>query len=324
MFGFLSNLKSLFVIVPVGVLMAAAAVPSLDALSSYEGCADTEQRPCYDQGTTKKVKIAKGNSGAQQFAACTENETDSVRGELGIETDQCETETVSYCVLGNSGNFIREFTGTCQDVPPQPEIDSVTINGQFINAVTKEPLSGVRIWDPAVGLGTALDESDTAGAFSFVSDVTSVTESNTLYTSYATGCYFQNWGFTSIGRNSDDSLQLTAILFDFEPGDLEINPLLEEEVDLGQVPLWPATTLLVQSDVPVAVSVAYPEESRSLTNNQLSTQHKIWNAMPLEHPTSVRLTDANGVTYDSPELTLPISNGCTAPTLTFANGEMTW
>lgn len=334
MFGFLSNIKTLFVIIPVGVLMAAAAVPGLDILATSEGCAAGEERPCYDQGTTNKVKVAKGESGPNAFAACINNKNESTRGELGVQTDLCETETVSYCVVGNSGNFVREFTGTCQDVTPQPEpepepepipeLPEVTVSGQFINAVTKEPLSGVRIWDPAVGIGSALDESNAAGEFSFVSDTTQVTQSNTLYTSYATGCYFQNWGFTSFNRNPDDSLRLKAILFDFVPGDLLINPLMTADVELGTVPLWPATTLVVSSDVPVKVSVAYPEEDKVLGNSQLQTVHKIWNAMPLEHPTSVRLIDESGAVYNSPEMTLPIGNGCSAASLTFANGEFSW
>lgn len=333
MFGFLSNIKTLFVLVPVGLLMAAAAVPGLDAISVAQGCTSATERPCYDKGTAKKVKIAKNeDAGAQSFAACVENKSDSVRGEIAIATDRCAEEIVSYCVVGNSQNFVREFTGTCQSVTPPtdpepepvPELTDISISGQFVNAVSQEPLAGVRIWDPVEGVAVALDESDAEGNFSFQSDATAVTQSNTLYTSYATGCYFQNWGFTTLNRNPDDTLRLKAILFDFIPGDLLINPLRSDTVELGVVPLWPATTLVLRSDVPVKVSVAYPEENKVIGTSQLQTVHKIWNALPLEHSTSVRLIDAAGVVYDSPEITLPLSNDCTPASLVFANGAFTW
>jgi hypothetical protein len=326
MFSFLGTLRPLLVLIPVGATVALAAtfLPFEEKVASNEGCAASTERPCYDQGTAKKVKIAKGSSGAQTFASCADDGEQGVRGEVGIETDVCKLETVSYCARGNSENFVREFTGTCQNVEPEPEIKEVSISGIFINALTKEPLSGVRVWDPAIGIGTALDESNEQGEFSFVSDTTAVTDSNTLYTSYATGCYFQNWGFTSIDRNPDQSLRLLAILFDFIPGDLEIDPLTSVDVEMGEVPLWPATTLVINSDVPVNATISYPEENKELSTTRLSTEHKVWNAIPLEHPTTVQLTDANGQEYTSPEITLPISNGCAAPRLTFADGELSW
>ena len=334
MFSFLSSARVLYVLIPAGLLAAAISVPNLDILSASEGCSETEVRPCYDQGTKNKVKISKDKSGEQSFLACTENGAKNNVGVLSVKTNSCNEETVNYCMLGNSENFIREFSGTCQDEapPPEPEpepvpipnLDSVNISGKFIDAVTKEPLSGVRIWDPEIGLNTFITESSATGEFTFVSDTTEITQAKALNTNYTTGCYFQNWGFTSINRNPDDSLRLKAVFFDFILGDFAINPIMEADVDLGEVPLWPATTLLLRSDVPVKVSVSYPEENKTLGNSQLQTEHKIWNAIPLEQPTVVRLTDQDGTMYYSPELTLPVSNGCSAAVMNFSSGEITW
>lgn len=334
MFGFLGNVRLLYVLIPAGALAAAVMMPNLDVISTNEGCATSEVRPCYDQGTKNKVKEFKGDSGAKAYAACTQNSAPNASGMFAMETSVCQAETVSYCMQGNSENFVREFTGTCQDdaPPPEPEpepvpipdLDQVNISGTFINAVTKEPVSGVRVWDPSVGIGYAVAESSGTGEFAFSSDTTAITQSNTLYTNFATGCYFQNWGFTSINRNPDDSLRLKAIMFDFIPGDFAVNPLMSADVELGDVPLWPATTLVLQSDVPVQLSVSYPEENKVLGNSQLEMDHKLWNAIPLEQPTVVRVTDANGVMYYSPAVTLPESNGCDAAVLNFSNGEFAW
>ena len=119
-------------------------------------------------------------------------------------------------------------------------------------------------------------------------------------------------------------MRLKVIWFDFLAGDLDINPLMSADIEIGEVPLWPATTLFLRSDVPVQVSVSYPEENKVLGNSQFQTEHKVWNAIPLEHSTVVSVTDQNGVMYYSPEVTLPVSNGCDAAILNFANGELTW
>lgn len=322
----LFNVRLLYVLIPVGLVAAAAALPNLDLVASPEGCAATEERPCYDQGTKKKTKILKGNAGENAFTACMENAEEGRSGVVAMETPVCAEEVVTYCFVGNSDNFIRQFDGTCQAEPPAPEPppEEVTLNGTFVNGVTGDPVANVSIWDEAVGMNTTIAESDASGDFVFDVDTTDISESSSYETSFTTGCYFQNWGFTDISRNGDDSLRLMAILFDFEPGDLVEDPLTDEQFDLGDIPLWPATTLLLAADVPVQVRVAYPEENKMLKNTSFRTEHKIWNAIPLEQPTTVELIDQNGTVYESPELTLPIDNGCTAARLEFSNGQMTW
>lgn len=326
MFGLLGNIRLLYVLIPVGIVAAAAAVPNLDMLSSGDGCAATEERPCYDQGNKKKVKMFKGNAGEQAFAACSENAAPNSGGTLAIETAVCAEEVVSYCFQGKSGNFIRQFDGTCRVTPPPPEPapEQVTLSGTFVNGVSGEPVADVSIWDPEVGMDTVIAESSDTGDFSFDVDTTGITESNPHETGFSTGCYIQNWNLTEISRNDNDSLRLAATLFDFEPGDLVVDPLTEAELAMGDIPLWPATTLLLASDVPVQVRIAYAEEDKMLENTSFQTEHKIWNAIPLEQTTTVELTDQNGTVHESPELTLPFSNGCTAATLEFANGEFTW
>ncbi|MEZ4104136.1 MAG: hypothetical protein R3B60_02525 [Candidatus Paceibacterota bacterium] len=331
MFGFLSNIRILYVLIPAGLLAAAVSFPNLEILSSDDGCTTTDIRPCYDQGTKNKIKVLKDNAGTNAFSACIQNANPNTSGTFAMETMSCTEETVAYCMLGNSGNFIREFNGTCQDTePPEPEpeplpdLSEVNISGKFINGITKAPISNVRIWDPEIGMNTIITESSSSGDFSFTSNTTEIDQVSTLYTNYTTGCYFQNWGFTSISRNPDDSLRLKAVLFDFKPGDLLINPITKTDIELGNIPLWPAATLLLSSDIPVKVSISYPEENKVLGNNILQNDHKIWNAIPLEHPTTVRLTDQNGNVYNSPEVTLPNSDSCSVGRLNFTNREFTW
>ena len=323
MLGFLTNVRLLYVLVPLGVVAAAVSVPNLDLLSVNKGCVESEERTCYDKGTKNNVKIFKGKAGGNAFAACMSNPADNVTGTLTMATNVCGAEVVNYCFEGASDNFIRQFEGNCEY--EIPDLSVINISGRFVDGVTGESVANVRVWDPEVGMNTSLDVSDSAGKFAFETDTTSVTETAESSTGYSTGrCYFENWGLTSILRNADDTLRLRATQFDFKPGDLVINPLTSPDIDLGDVPLWPATGLSFSADIPVKLYIPYPEEDKSLGNTLLRTDHKLSNAIPLEQPVSVRLVDKDGVEYVSPEKTYPLSKGCSTVTLNFRDGEFSW
>lgn len=317
-------MRALLLLIPVGLVAAAVALPELNEnLGSSEGCAATEERPCYDQGTKNKLKIFKGNAGEGAFTACMNNGAENLTGSVSLESQICTEEVVTYCFLGKSDNFIRKFDGTCE--LEIPDLSSIEIEGRFIDGVTDEPIANVRVWDPEVGINTALDVSNGDGEFTFTTDTTAVTQTAGNQTGYSTGrCYFENWGLTSILRNSDDTLRLSAVLFDFIPGNFVLNPILSPEVDLGDVTLWPATGLSLSSDIPVKITIPYEEEDKSLGNTQLRTAHKLSNAIPLEQPATVILTDSSGNDYESPEKTYPIEKGCSTAVLTFQNGVFTW
>lgn len=317
-------MRVLLLLIPVGLVAAAVALPELNEnLTSSTGCAATEERPCYDQGTKNKLKIFKDNAGESAFSACMSNGAENLTGSVSLESNICAEEVVTYCFLGNSNNFIRKFDGTCE--LEIPDLSTVNIEGRFIDGVTDEPIANVRVWDPEVGINNALDVSNSNGEFAFTTDTTAVTQTAGNQTGYSTGrCYFENWGLTSILRNNDDTLRLSAVLFDFIPGNFLLDPILSPDVDLGEVTLWPATGLSLSSDIPVKLTVPYEEEDKSLGNTQLRTAHKLSNAIPLEQPVSVILTDSSGNEYVSPSKTYPIDKGCSTAVLTFQNGEFNW
>lgn len=325
MLGILTNIRVLFLIAATAVVavVAASDINPLVTTTEDSSCAAGEERPCYDKGTKKDVKALNENAGENAFAACMGNGAENLTGTVVLSTELCAEEVVTYCFEGKSDNFIRHFDGTCQY--EIPDLSTVHIEGKFFDAVTDEPVANVRVWDPETGVNNALDVSAADGSFEFDADTTSVTQTSGSNTGYSTGrCYFENWGLTSILRNTNDTLRLTAVQFDFKPGDLVINPLTSPDVDLGKVPLWPATGLIVSSDIPVTLKIPYEDENRSLGNTILRTSHKFSNVIPLEQPTVVELTDADGNTFTSPEKTYTIEKGCQAASLTFAAGEFQW
>jgi hypothetical protein len=129
----------------------------------------------------------------------------------------------------------------------------------------------------------------------------------------------------TIKRNTDNSLGLFTNHFDLiKPGSLYRNPLTTSDVDLGDVPLWPAKAIVINSDVPVKFTIQYPEESFSQGNTLYKTQHLLQNAVPLDYNTTVKLTDSAGAVYVSPVQRYSRDAGCAQAVVNFSGGQFTW
>ena len=134
----------------------------------------------------------------------------------------------------------------------------------------------------------------------------------------------QSGHVAALFRNSDGSLYLKSFLFDLVNGDRTINPLVTNSIALGDVPLWPAKSITVNSDIPVKLYIGYPEEGRSSGNSLLKTQHSLSDVVPLEYDVVVRLTDGSNNVYYSPSHRYVLQDGCFQATLSFNAGQFNW
>lgn len=217
-------------------------------------------------------------------------------------------------------NIVSGTIGGATPTPtPTPSLDTITVSGRFVDTFSRLPLANVSI---QTGTGTVYSNSN--GEFSFSTTTTDVTATYSKGIPFYTSCYLQLGHVAAIFRNADNSLYLKSFLFDLVNGDRTINPLTTNNIALGDVPLWPAKSITVNSDVPVQLYIGYPEEGRSSANSLYKTQHTLSDVVPLEYNTTVRLTNSAGSVYYSPVRRYTLSSGCSGAVLNFSGGQFAW
>lgn len=346
------------------ITVALAGTFYLGGVTAKEGCALNVNRPCYDKLRGMNLSILKTNNGQNALEACVRSSSLRERGISSVKTSFCEEESFAYCYEGKSKNFLRKFDGTCKVTAPIPmpsptvtpipsstpaplpsleptltpttsptptpiptpiNLDVVTIRGRFVHNFTREPLANVSIrvgTDPS-GLPLFI-YSGTNGEFYFSTSTIDVTQTKPKGFPFYINCYLQLGHVAAIFRNPDSSLYLASFLFDLKSGDRFINPLTTSDINLGDVPLWPAKSITVNSDIPVQLYISYPEEGRSVGNSLFKTQHSLSNVVPLEYDTITRLTDGAGNVHYSPSHKYTLRDGCSQAILNFSNGQFSW
>ncbi len=263
-----------------------------------------------------------------------------------------QTLTVSCTAVGPLGhsNHDLDTLGACSEPEPVPEpepepepapepepepepepvdLSLLTIRGQFVHAFTGDPVANVDIKGvvPPSTLLTTLLTANTDGTFEFTATTDDVTTAKVKPHSYRIPCYMygQIYPLAGIGRNQDQSLKIYTNHFDLiKSGSLYRDPLTTSLVDLGKVPLRPAKTILINSDIPVKFTIPFTEESGSVGNSLYKLSHKLSDVVPLDYDVIVKLTDEQGTVYTSPVQRYAQDAGCADAILNLENGEVTW
>jgi len=112
--------------------------------------------------------------------------------------------------------------------------------------------------------------------------------------------------------------------FDLVAREPKIFTFISPEIDLGTINFWPAVSLNVSSDVPVKISISYPEEETSHGFSLYTTSRKLSNVIPLNYNVRVELIDEAGSSHFSPYIKLGLDHGCSDVTLKYFNGQFQW
>jgi hypothetical protein len=239
------------------------------------------------------------------------------------------TSYTFYNVQGThqiTATFAPSVGGT--DVPE--EIGDLTIRGRFVHAFTGVPLSGVAVRGavPPSTILSTLTTSNANGEFSITTDTRTVVAGGAVRGfSGKLSCYFSTLydSLATVKRYSDGRLAILHNPFDLiRHGTKNVDPVTTSIVDLGNVPLWPAKTIMLTSDVPVKFSIVYSEEAHSTGNTLLKTQHTVTDIVALDYNVVVTATDGNGTVYTSPIKRYAADADCTPAALRLSGGVLTW
>ena len=250
---------------------------------------------------------------------------------------QVESVTVDGTNVGTSTAYTftnvtadHTISATFQTIETVENLGDLTIHGRFIDAFTNAPLSDIVIKTiiPPSPFYSTLMNSDTNGEFTFTLTTTDIEPTeHKQFTYYGVSCYMSGVesGLAVITKNTDSSLRLGRNPFDLiARGSLYIDPITTSNINLGDIPLWPAKTIIINSDIPVQFKIEIPEEAISQGNTLYKTAHKLNFVVPLDYDTVVKLTDNVGNIYLSPAHRFDREAGCSDAILNFESGQFTW
>jgi prepilin-type N-terminal cleavage/methylation domain-containing protein len=280
--------------------------------------------------TTHTISAAAGTGGSvSPSGTVTVSEGDTATFTITPEEgNSIEAVTVDGVNVGTStvyefANVIEDHTIEATFSALSVDLSLLTIHGRFIDRFTEEPVENVQI-QYSGGIWRTFMYSGADGRFSF-STTTEDVDVGIAHKpfSHRHTCYKHapSDPLATIHRNEDGSLAIYRNMFDGIPhGSLYIDPLTTSDVDLGDLPLWPAKRLQVNSDIPVQLSIDHVEGGS--TNLSYKTAHVKY--VPLDDDLTVSLTDEDGTIYQSEVYRYPRDAGCETGTLTFADGVFTW
>src|SRR3989338_6899836 len=199
-------------------------------------------------------------------------------------------------------------------------VSGLIIKGRLIDKFTLKPVANVAIFLGTSTTGQALNPvyTNANGEFAITTD-TDITASKMF--PYWPKCYQQ--GFFLLEKKFGGSLNVRLYLFDLVKEDKSF-AVTGSEVNLGDIPLWPAVDIAVNSDKAVKMNIEYPEEGRSYGNSNYKTSHYLSNVVPLAYNARAQLKDQSGNTYYSPYKTYGLENGCAPVTLDFFGKQFSW
>jgi len=210
-----------------------------------------------------------------------------------------------------------DFTFTTKSGEPTIQ-EVITVKGRFVNKFTLEPLANARIssW-PVTSQYHYTNEN---GEFSI--DITG-NQSQGIFTSF-NSCYMW-WGPSASLVKTADSTYVRLSL-GFNPwGEAPPQfPVTGPEVDLGDIPFWPAVTIRTYADVPVQLSVFFPGTTNTVGNINYYTEQTLSQVFPLNYNFSVTLKENNFLKHTSPSINLGLDHGCNTKSLSFFDGQFTW
>ncbi|TSC72256.1 MAG: peptidyl-Asp metallopeptidase, partial [Parcubacteria group bacterium Gr01-1014_70] len=197
--------------------------------------------------------------------------------------------------------------------------DPVTFSGRVIDRFSTNPLVNLRLsrWPAGGGSWSFAATTSQTGAFSVITTTSDLTSTSTLKGAVTAWpgsppvCYM-NW--MEMLYRKPDNMYVWSHQFDLLPDKVFLLP--GANVNLGDVPMWPATGLYFYSDISTMVwpGVSYPDSG-----------YGGYQILALEHDLRVSVyNQATGAYVLSPSIKIPFANGCTPKTLTFIGGVFTW
>ncbi|KHO54486.1 MAG: lipoprotein [archaeon GW2011_AR18] len=253
-------------------------------------------------------------------------------------TDYClsnNTLIEYYCgELTKSEIFTCQDNYLCQDGACINQSSTLTINGQFFDRFTGNPLSNVKmilVKSPSENKGAFYSNSN--GSFSITINVTEINESTGMSIFHNADCY-QSDGGIAIRRHTTNEfltnyipneLYISVNQFDLIPEPI-LYTVNSTQVNIGKFLLWPSNDISISSDIPVGMSIYYPEERRGVSKGCCETDIYLSNVVPQNYSLRVKLNDNSSVNYYSSSTYVNVSptNFCKTVELDFVNNEFNW
>jgi prepilin-type N-terminal cleavage/methylation domain-containing protein len=276
-------------------------------------------------GTISPSGAVSVQGGASQMFTVTPAEGYLLESLIVDGSPQATTSSYTFEVVDE--DHVIEVTFAAE---AQPEITELTIHGRFVHAFTDVPIQGVPVRGaipPAIAK-SIVATSDANGEFTVTTTVADLEPGGAIRPfTYKMSCYFssQNDNLATVKRYDDGRLGILHNPFDLIiRGSKYIDPVTTSYVDLGDIPLWPAKSITINSDVPVQFVIPYTEEAHTSGNVLLKTEHRLNDVVALDYDVAVTLTDGDGAVYESPVQHYAADANCDRAILNFENGIAAW
>ena len=234
----------------------------------------------------------------------------------------CNPNLNQTCVAGQ--NYckvpVANVSTTTTNQTNQTFSGILTIKGRLIDYFTKQPIANGLIftWDSQTARRDTYTNSN--GEFSTTADTTQVTTTTAKSFGIQPNCY-NNMGM-GLFRNSDNNLYVNVQINQLI-GAAKSFAVTGSEVNVGDIPMWPAVDIQINSDIAVKFNLEYNGLTGS-GNSLYKTLHYLSYSFPLTVDTRAKLTDQANNVYYSPYLNVPLSNGCKPVNLNFFNKQFAW
>jgi len=201
--------------------------------------------------------------------------------------------------------------------------DPITVSGRLIDRFSLASMTNISLYGGKYPYPT----TNSNGGFSISTTTTNMNAINRYKTVVGAWpqCY-GNWATSLLWRT--EGIYVANSSFDnINPSPYSFTRMLEQsDIALGDVPMWPMTTLIAIADTPVRVGITYANSgyySGSLAVDAMQTvlSNQI---LALNYDLKVVLTNTAGQNYSSPFINIGLENKCAPKALSFLNGQFTW
>lgn len=200
----------------------------------------------------------------------------------------------------------------------------LTVSGRFIDRFTQKPLAN----------STYFSYYDSNGKYNYTrinSNGEFAFNASTSFEQYWGRSLFSTWPKCYMAMWDGIYKSQLNVYVGHNPFDLprqyKYLPITSPEMNLGDIPFWPATDIKVQSDIPIQFNLFHSDGLNSAWGYGgywFQTTSYISNSIPLNLDVWAKLSDEFGKVYYSPPIKLSLDYGCTPKALSFFNGQFKW
>ena len=217
----------------------------------------------------------------------------------------------------------------------------VTFKGRLLDRFTLAPVEGVSLggygtYSYSNGTMTTIKHptatTDANGAFSFSTTTDHMISEVSAQALIGVWPRCYNSGMASLYRYPPYPVTVYTVERDYTgrinySDHYKMFPLLTAVQDWGDALLWPVTSVVTYSDIPVTLALRY-QNALGLWggggNSLYKVQHNLSGAIPLDIDTRVEMKDQSGTLYYSPFVHLSRDYGCAPKAISFMNGTFQW